>query len=109
MWQTDREKARDVMRNVVSGDPTNDKMLSAALSAIGYTEAAPIFRRGHPIWDTATNNGKIASATFVAANTKGEQSCISDMAVPLHKNFHRALCEYILDLKLSNRILESSS
>ena len=88
------------MRKVLSGNPTNDKMLSAALSAIGYTEAAPILRCGHPIWDTATNDGRVASSIFVAANTKGEQSCISDMTVPLHKDFHRALCE--LDLKLLN-------
>ena len=102
MWQSDREVARDVMRNVVSGDPTNDKKLKAALSAIGYTDEAPILRAGHPVWDTATNNGRIASVTFVAENTKGAQSCISDMSVPLHKNFHQALCEYGLDLKLLN-------
>ena len=102
MWQTDREKARDVMRKVLCGNPTGDKMLTAALSAIGYTEPAPILRAGHPVWDTATENGRIASVTFVAENTKGAQSCISDLAVPLHKSFHQALCEYGLDLKLLN-------
>ena len=41
--------------------------------------------------------------------SKGVQSCISNMTVPLHKDFHRALCEFSLDLKLLNWILESSA
>ena len=90
------------MLKVLTGNPAGDKMLTAALSAIGYTEATPILHSGHPVWDTATENGRIMSAIFVAKNTKGEQSCISDMTVPLYKQFHQALCEYGLDLKLLN-------
>jgi hypothetical protein len=90
------------MHKVLSGNPADDRMLKVALSAIGYTKATPILHAGHPVWDTATENGRIKSAIFVAMNTKGDQSCISDMTVPLHKDFHRALCEYGLDLKLLN-------
>ena len=86
------------MHRILCEDPTGDKMLTAALSAIGYNAddypAACILRRGHPIWDTATENGRFTNVVFVAMNTKGEQSCISNMDVPLHKDFHNAICEY---------------
>ena len=82
------------MNKVLCESPTTDKMLTAALSAMGYDAADPILRSGHPIWDTATENGRLKSVVFVAMNTKGPQSCISDMAVPLHRSFHQAICEY---------------
>ena len=59
---------------VLCESPTTDKMLTAALSAMGYDAADPILRSWHPIWDT--DNGKLKSVVFVAMNTKGPQSCM---------------------------------
>ena len=64
------------MNKVLCESPTTDKMLTAALSAMGYDAADPILRSGHPIWDTATDNGRHKSVVFVAMNTKGPQSCM---------------------------------
>ena len=53
------------MNKVLCESPTTDKMLTAALSAMGYDAADPILRSGHPIWDTATDNGRLKSVVFV--------------------------------------------
>ena len=88
----DRRAARDAVRHVLCGDPSGDEMLKAALAAIGHTEDAPVLHPGHPIWDTATSNGKNASAVFVPVDTR-QLSSISCVDEPLLKAFHTALCE----------------
>ena len=50
---------------------------------------------GHPVYDAATCNDARA-AVFVPNTTKTPGSSIADLANPLFREFHEALCQYNL-------------
>ncbi len=83
------------MRNVLFGDPTKDRMLKAALMAIGYTEEYPVLQSGHPIWDAANSDfaGIKPAVAFVPRNTTSPKSCLADLSLAMNKEFHTAICE----------------
>ncbi len=83
------------MRTVLAGDPSQDKKLEAALSAVGYTESLPVLRAGHPIWDSADRDitGSARGVAFVPTDTQSPRSIMGNMSLPMYKEFHEALCE----------------
>ena len=83
------------MREVLTGSPSNDHMLKCALEAIGYTDGRPLLHAGHPVYDAATCNDARA-AVLVPNTTKTPGSSIADLANPLFREFHEALCQYNL-------------
>jgi hypothetical protein len=86
------------MRTVLAGDPTQDKQLAAALTAVGYTESLPVLCPGHPIWDAADSDitGIAPGVAFVPADTTSPKSVMGDLSIPELKEFHEALCELYL-------------
>ena len=55
---------RDLMRDVLTRNPSNDLMLKRTLEAIGCTDGCPLFRAWHTVFDAATSlNAR--SAVFV--------------------------------------------
>ena len=83
------------MRTVMFGDPTQNRMLQAALTAIGYTEEYPVLRPGHPLWDAANSDfaGIEPGVAFVPVNTTSPKSCLADLSLARNNKFHTAICE----------------
>ena len=80
---------------MLTGNPSNDLMVKRALEAIGYTDGRPLLRVGHRRYDAATGNDA-RPAVFVPNTTKTPGSSIADLANPLFREFHEALCQYNL-------------
>ena len=79
------------MRHVLTGDPTQDKQLAAALAAVNYKEPSPVLRPGHPVWDSADRDitGSAQGVAFVTS----PRSVMGNLSLPICKEFHEALCE----------------